>query len=59
MGKQTKSSIVRPEESREDMRWVNASIEESLRDLEERRELTELLRRQIEAIVGPYPRPGE
>ena len=59
MCEQTKSSSIRPEESRENMRQIKATIEWGLRDLEERRKLTEEVHRQLEAVFGPFPRVSD
>jgi hypothetical protein len=58
MSEQTKHSV-RPAESIEAMRRLNESLEQREKDLEERRKLTALARRQLEAIVGPFPKLGE
>jgi TPP-dependent pyruvate/acetoin dehydrogenase alpha subunit len=59
MSKQTKSSSIRPDESKENMRWIRDSIERCKKDLEERKKLTEEVHRRLEAVVGPFPRVGE
>jgi len=58
MCEQTKSSSVRPEESRENMRQIKASIERNLKELEERRKLSKEIRLRLEAVFGPDPRKG-
>lgn len=45
-----------PEEFWENMRWIDASIARSWRELDEMHELAQQARKSLEAVVGPIPK---
>ncbi len=55
MAEQTKRRVL-PDEFWTGMRWIRASIERDLKEMEEMREFSRRSRKRLEAIVGPIPK---